>query len=241
MANHDSAAGIVRIVVADDQPLMRQAVSSFFDAEPGHTVIGTAQNGREAVRVVAELRPDLVLMDLDMPEMNGVEATAAIVAAGGRTKVVVLTTFSIMDWIAPALRAGASGYLVKDAAPDELVNAVQRVMADETVLAPAVTQLLVAEVADSAAAERASVSVRPPLGDLTERESQVVNLLAGGLSNKEIAEEMHLSLGSVKLHIGKASDRLGARDRVQLLVRAIELDLVRPTLLRPETAWDRYR
>lgn len=235
----DFTTAATRLVVADDQPLMRRAITAFFDAEPGYEVVGSAPNGREAVRVVADLRPDLVLMDLDMPEMNGVEATAAIVAAGGPTKVVVLTTFSIMEWIGPALRAGASGYLVKDAAPEELVDAVHRVMADETVLSPAVTRLVVDEVTNGPVAP-AGPTPSPATEQLTERETQVVHLLAGGLSNKEIAEEMHLSLGSVKLHIGKASDRLGARDRVQLLVRAIELGMVQPSLLRPETALDRY-
>lgn len=235
----DAAGEVTRLVVADDQPLMRRAIAAFFEAEPGYEVVGTAQNGRDAVRVVAELRPDLILMDLDMPEMTGVEATAAIVHGGAATKVLVLTTFSIMEWIAPALRAGASGYLVKDAAPDELVNAVARVLADETVLSPAVTRLLVQEVTSVPSAQDDRTPT-PPVSELTDRELQVVELLAGGLSNKEIAQELHLSLGSVKLHIGKASDRLGARDRVQLLVRAIELGLVQPSLLRPETAWDRY-
>ncbi|MGB3184461.1 MAG: response regulator transcription factor [Ornithinimicrobium sp.] len=238
MAAPDPIAATIQLVVADDQPLMRQAITAFFNAEPGYEVVGTARNGREAVHVVAELQPDLILMDLDMPQMTGVEATAAIVAAGGPTKVVVLTTFSIMEWVAPALRAGASGYLVKDAAPDELVDAAYRVMANETVLSPAVTRLLVDDFATPDT--RRHPPVAAPEVHLTEREMHVVQLLAGGLSNKEIAEELHLSLGSVKLHMSKASDRLGARDRVQLLVRAMELGLVQPSLLRPETAWDRY-
>lgn len=234
----EPTAASIRLVVADDQPLMRQAITAFFDAEPEYDVVGTAANGREAVRVVAKIQPDLILMDLDMPEMTGVEATAEIVATDSPTKVVVLTTFSIMEWVAPALRAGASGYLTKDAAPDELTVAVARVMADETVLSPAATRLLVEEFASLDAVRVAPTT--PPKIHLTERETQVVHLLAGGLSNKEIAEELHLSLGSVKLHMSKASDRLGARDRVQLLVRAIEVGMVQPSLLRPETSWDRY-
>ncbi|CAN5443957.1 response regulator transcription factor [soil metagenome] len=233
----DPTAASIRLVVADDQPLMRQAITAFFDAEPGYDAVGTAANGREAVRVVAKIRPDLILMDLDMPEMTGAEATAEIVATDSPTKVVVLTTFSIMEWVAPALRR-ASGYLIKDAASDELTVAVARVMADETVLSPAATRLLVEEFASLDAVRVAPTT--PPKIHLTERETQVVHLLAGGLSNKEIAEELHLSLGSVKLHMSKASDRLGARDRVQLLVRAIEVGMVQPSLLRPETSWDRY-
>lgn len=236
--DHEDCAIPVSLVVADDQPLMRQALADFFGAEPGFVVLGTASDGIEAVQLVREVRPDVILMDLQMPRMDGVEATAEITKAGLPTKVIVVTTFAVTEKVVAALRAGASGYLLKDAAPDEIALAVRQVMRDQTVVSPAVTELLVSEVTASNGPTTRSPDPQAPR--LSQREGQVLELLAGGLSNKEIATDLHLSEGSVKLHLGKACDRLGARDRVQLLVKAVELGLVEPSLKMPETAWERY-
>lgn len=238
MPPHDHTAATVSLVVADDQPLMRQALADFFVAEPGFEVLGTASDGLEAMQAVRNLRPDVVLMDLQMPRMDGVEATAAITKEQLPTKVVVVTTFSVTEKVIAALRAGASGYLLKDAAPDEIASSVRRVMDDQTVVSPEVTQLLVSEV--TAGTVQTTRRPHPEAPRLSEREGQVVELLAGGMNNKEIAAELQLSEASIKLHLGKACDRLGARDRVQLLVKAVELRLVEPSLKMPETAWDRY-
>ena len=226
-----------RVLVVDDQPLMRKAIADFFADEPGFEVVGVARDGVEAVEVVAQLRPDVVLMDLDMHRMNGTDATRAIVDSGVPTKVVALTTFSVLEWVIEALRAGASGYLVKDADPADLVDAVRGVLDDTVVMSPRITALLV----DSVVARPPAPAPADAPVSLTEREREVIDLLAGGLNNREMADELHLSEGAVKLHLSKACDRLGARDRVQLLVRAVELGLVDPSLRYPDTAVDRYR
>lgn len=230
----------IRLVIAEDQPLMRRALEEFYSGEPGYDVVGTASDGAEAVHRVAELEPDVILMDIEMPTMTGIEATREICASQAPTKVVMLTTFSVMDKVSAALRAGASGYLVKDATPEDLLEAVVRVMRDETVVSPAVTQLLVDEVMSEEPERGSGVTADEKAPKLTTRELEVLECLAGGLSNKEIAAELYLSEGSVKLHLGKACDRLEARDRVQLLVRAVELGLVSPKLSKPETAWERF-
>lgn len=229
----------VRILIAEDQPLMRQALADFYGGEPGHEVVGVAADGVEAVELASELKPDVILMDIDMPRLNGIDATREISQHQNHSRIVMLTTFSVMDKVSAALRAGASGYLVKDAAPEELLQAIARVMQDETVLSPAVTQLLVDEVTADMAQARSKSPGDDGTPKLTTRELEVLERLAGGLSNKEIAQDLFLSEGSVKLHLGKACDRLGARDRVQLLVRAVEMGMVTPSLARPETAWDR--
>lgn len=232
------SAAVIRLVVADDQPLMRRALCDFFEDEPGFEVLGQANNGSEAIEMGRSLHPDAILMDLDMPEVSGVEAIQQL-TADTDIRCIALTTFSSMEWVLAALRAGASGYLVKDAAPEMIVDAVRDVVNDTMALSPSVVELLAEQVTQLPAAHPPAPSAEAP--DLTEREQQVVDLIAGGLNNKEIAQELHLSEGAVKLHVGKACDRLGARDRVQLLVRAVELGLVAPSLMRPETARDRFR
>ncbi|MBD8063582.1 response regulator [Oceanitalea stevensii] len=228
----------VRVVVADDQPLMRRAIGELVESEADLELVGQASNGAEAVRIVRETGADILLCDLDMPVMSGVEAIAEL-SATGEVRSIALTTFSSMDLVLAALRAGASGYLVKDATPEEIVDAVRQVREDSMVLSPSVVKLLAAHVTTLPAA--AAPQPAPDAPELSEREHQVLQLLAGGLSNREIGAELHLSEGAVKLHLGRACDRLGARDRVQLLVRAVELGLVTPSLLKPETAMDRYR
>lgn len=227
----------ITLVVADDQPLMRRAIAGFFSGEPGFRVLAEAANGEEAIEATRSHRPDIVLMDLDMPRMNGIEATRLIAEENLESKVVVVSTFSVMEWVAPALRAGAAGYLLKESDPDELVAGVRDVMNDNFVLSPQVAALLI----DAVVATPTATPPRAPEIPLTEREMEVVTLLAGGLSNKEMASELHLSEGSIKLHLGKASEKLHARDRLQLLVRAVELGLVNPTLKYPDTGFDRFK
>ncbi|WP_454085902.1 response regulator [Georgenia sp. Marseille-Q6866] len=228
----------VRVVVADDQPLMRRAIGELVESEADLELVGQASNGAEAVQIVRESGADILLCDLDMPVMSGVEAIGEL-STGGEVRSIALTTFSSMDLVLAALRAGASGYLVKDATPEEIVDAVRQVREDSMVLSPSVVKLLAAHVTTLPAT--ATPQPAPDAPELSEREYQVLQLLAGGLSNREIGAELHLSEGAVKLHLGRACDRLGARDRVQLLVRAVELGLVTPSLLKPETAMDRYR
>lgn len=230
----------VRIVVADDHPLMLRAISEMVNDAEGLTVVGTAGNGAEAVRLVRELGPELLMTDLDMPERSGVEAIQEV-AGEGLARCLALTTFSALNWVVEALRAGASGYLLKDSAPEEIIGAVRQVLDDDMVLAPPVVRLLARQVTSGPSRGNDAGSVLASVPEISQREREVVELLAGGLNNKEIAAELFLSEGAVKLHLGKACERLGARDRVQLLVRAVELGLVTPSLLRPETAQDRFR
>src|SRR3712207_2507258 len=208
---------------------MLEALKSFFSAEPGFDVIGTASNGREAVDRCLVSDPDVVLMDMKMPVMDGIEATREITSRSPRSKVLALTTFSTLEFVVPALRAGAAGYLVKDARPDEIITAVHQVLDNEIALSPAIARALADNV----------ISVpdqqQRPADDglrslLTEREMETVSLLAQGLSNREIAEQMHVSEGSVKAYLGRVCEKFGVRDRVQALIKAYQSGLVEPQL-----------
>ncbi|MEX5297882.1 response regulator transcription factor [Kocuria sp. CPCC 205292] len=219
-----------RVLVVDDQPLMLEALKSFFSAEPGFEVIATAANGREAVDRCLAADPDVVLMDMKMPVMDGIEATREITSRSPRSKVLALTTFSTLEFVVPALRAGAAGYLVKDARPDEIIDAVNQVLKDELALSPAIARALadnVISVPDQQQARSADDGLRSLL---TEREMETVTLLAQGLSNREIAEQMHVSEGSVKAYLGRVCEKFGVRDRVQALIKAYQSGLVDPQL-----------
>ncbi|MEX5258807.1 response regulator [Kocuria sp. CPCC 205263] len=219
-----------RVLVVDDQPLMLEALKSFFSAEPGFEVIGTAANGREAVDRCLAIDPDVVLMDMKMPVMDGIEATREITSRSPRSKVLALTTFSTLEFVVPALRAGAAGYLVKDARPDEIIDAVNQVLKDELALSPAIARALadnVISVPDQQQARSADDGLRSLL---TDREMETVTLLAQGLSNREIAEQMHVSEGSVKAYLGRVCEKFGVRDRVQALIKAYQSGLVDPQL-----------
>ncbi len=214
----------------DDQPLMLEALKSFFSAEPGFEVIATAANGREAVDRCLAADPDVVLMDMKMPVMDGIEATREITSRSPRSKVLALTTFSTLEFVVPALRAGAAGYLVKDARPDEIIDAVSQVLKDELALSPAIARALadnVISVPDQQQARSADDGLRSLL---TDREMETVTLLAQGLSNREIAEQMHVSEGSVKAYLGRVCEKFGVRDRVQALIKAYQSGLVDPQL-----------
>jgi DNA-binding NarL/FixJ family response regulator len=217
---------MIRVVLADDQALVRAGFRALLDAQGDIEVVGEAGNGEEAVRLATQLTPDVVLMDIRMPGMDGLSATRGIAAddrlAGVR--VVILTTFGLDEYIFEAIRAGASGFLVKDTEPGELVQAVRVVAGGEALLSPSVTKQLIAEFAARAKEPRTPDS----LEQLTDREREVVALVAEGLSNEEIAGRLFVSPATAKTHVSRAMGKLGARDRAQLVVIAYESGLVRP-------------
>jgi DNA-binding NarL/FixJ family response regulator len=217
---------VIRVLLADDQALVRGGFRALLDAEDDVDVVGEASNGDEAVRLAKHLVPDLVLMDIRMPGVDGLEATRQISADErlGEVRVVILTTFDLDEYVFEALRIGASGFLVKDTEPAELIQAVRAVARGDALLSPGVTRRLVAEFA-TRAKEPAST---PDLDRLTDREREVVALVAEGLSNDEIAERLIVSPATSKTHVSRAMVKLGARDRAQLVVLAYESGLVRP-------------
>ncbi|MFD3645515.1 response regulator [Streptomyces cyaneofuscatus] len=217
----------IRAVIADDQMMVRQGFTVLLNAEPDIEVVGQAVNGRDAVAQAGELAPDVVLMDIRMPELGGIEATRRITAREGSTvKVLVLTTFDLDEYVYEALRAGASGFLLKDASADELAHAVRVVAAGDALLSPNITKRLITEFSRTAGAPRAPLKER--IGDLTERETEVLSLVAAGLSNAEIAGQLILAEQTVKTHVGRILVKLGVRDRTQAAVFAYESGLVRP-------------
>jgi DNA-binding NarL/FixJ family response regulator len=222
-----SARPHVRIVVVDDQEVVRAGFGMLLDTQPDFTVVGSAADGAEAIRVCRELRPDVVLMDVRMPVMDGIEATRQITAdAGGdRPRILVLTTFDLDEHVYDALSAGASGFLLKAVTADRLFDAVRVVAAGEALLAPTVTRRLIAEFA--------RLRPRPSphsatLGALTPRETEVLRLIAEGLSNTEIAGRLVVGEETVKTHVGRVLSKLGLRDRTQAVVMAYESGLVIP-------------
>lgn len=222
---NEEAAVPVRVVLADDQPLVRTALRMVMADTPDIEVVGEAGSGEEAVRLVAELLPDVVVMDVRMPGMDGIEATERIVASGAGTHVVVLTTFDDDDCVYGALRAGAGGFLVKDMALDDILAAVRVVASGDALIAPAVTRRLISEFA----ARPVSPPTPPaPLTGITEREREVLVLVGGGLSNAEIAERLVISVATAKTYLTRLLAKLGARDRVQLVIMAYEAGLVSP-------------
>ncbi|HEX6492477.1 MAG TPA: response regulator transcription factor [Candidatus Dormibacteraeota bacterium] len=212
----------LRLLVADDQALMRAGFRMILEAQPDLRVVAEAADGAEAVEMAQRHRPDVVLMDIRMPRMDGVEATRRL--AGHR--VLILTTFNLDEYVVEALRAGASGFLLKDAPPEELVRAVRVVAAGEALLSPTVTRTLLDRVVQRLPASNAPVPA--VLDELTERELEVLRLVARGLSNSEIAAHLVVGETTVKTHVSHLLDKLGLRDRVQAVVLAYELGLVSP-------------
>ncbi|MFF3245829.1 response regulator [Streptomyces sp. NPDC002870] len=216
----------IRVLVVDDQMMVREGFSVLLNAMPDIEVVGEAVNGREAIAKVAELAPDVVLMDIRMPELNGIEATREIAAAHPGSKVLVLTTFDLDEYVYQALRAGASGFLLKDASARQLADGVRVVAAGEALLAPTVTRRLITEFS------KLSQNPRPPalaqVGDLTERETEVLVLIAQGLSNAEIASHLVVAESTIKTHVSRVLVKLGLRDRTQAAVFAYEARLVTP-------------
>ena len=214
-----------RVLVVDDQALLRTAFSSLIDAEDDLEVVGEAADGRQAVQIAARLRPDVVVMDVRMPVMDGIEATRQITAGQGAgvPRVLILTTFDLDEYVFEALRAGASGFALKSRPLEELLSAIRTVAAGEALLAPSVTRRLIAHFAHRASAPPRTT---PGLAELTEREREVLALVARGLSNAELAGTLHVSLPTAKTHVSRILTKLGARDRTQLVILAYESGVV---------------
>ncbi|MFD5536727.1 response regulator [Streptomyces sp. NPDC127079] len=223
----NSSGGPIRVVIADDQQMVRQGFTVLLNAQPGIEVVGQAVDGLDAVAKVGELTPDVVLMDIRMPELGGIEATRRIVGERPHIKVLVLTTFDLDEYVYEALRAGASGFLLKDASAAKLAEAVQVVAAGDALIAPVITRRLIARFSQlDGGGVRAPLKAR--VGELTERETEVLALIAQGLSNAEIAERLVVAEQTVKTHVGRILVKLGLRDRTQAAVFAYESGLVRP-------------
>jgi len=219
--NTGSRPGVLRLLIADDQAVVRIGFTAMLDAQPDMTVVGAAQDGRQAVSLARHLRPDVVLMDIRMPMLDGIGATRELKAADRAPHVLVLTTFDLDDYVYDALRAGASGFLLKDATPEEIIAAVRVVGSGDALLAPSVTRRLIAEFAG-----RAKLVAPPELDRLTAREREVLLLVAAGLTNAEIAGRLYLAEQTVKSHVSSVLLKLGLRDRVQAVILAYESGLV---------------
>jgi DNA-binding NarL/FixJ family response regulator len=211
----------VRTLLVDDQPLIRASLQMVVTDAPDLTVVGEAGDGAEAVRLAADLRPDVVVMDIRMPGMDGIEATRRILAADDGCRVLMLTTFDDDEYVYGALRAGASGFLVKDMALDDILTAVRVVACGDALIAPAVTRRLIAAFAAPTSARRTGMRLA-----VTDREAEVLTLIGRGLSNAEIAAALVLSVTTVKTYVTRLLAKLGARDRVQLVILAYEAGLV---------------
>jgi DNA-binding NarL/FixJ family response regulator len=218
---------MIKVVLVDDQRLVRTGFAAILSTEPGIEVIGEAADGQEAVRLCQRLRPDVVLMDIRMPIMDGVEATRALAGpqAVEPLKVIILTTFDLDEYVYAALQAGASGFLLKDAPPEDLVHAIEVVAAGEALLAPSITRKLITTFASQPRGDSTAIA---QLQQLTERESEVLVHMARGLANHEIATAMYLGETTIKTYVGRILSKLNARDRVQAVVVAYEGGLVVP-------------
>jgi DNA-binding NarL/FixJ family response regulator len=222
---------MIGVLVADDHALMRNGLSAMLNAQPDMQVVGEAEDGAAAVNESIRLQPDVVVMDIRMPRLDGIEATRRLVALGhGAPHVLVLTTFDLDEYVYEALRAGAGGFALKDASPTQLAEAVRTVAAGEALLAPAVTRRLIERYTRAPTPE---VARRERFSELTERELEVLQLLTRGLSNLEIGERLFLSEATVKTHVTRVLAKLGVRDRVQAVVLAYETGLAQPGAAEP--------
>jgi DNA-binding NarL/FixJ family response regulator len=216
----------IRVAIADDQPLVRAGFATMVSYAEDLELVGEADNGNHAVTVAKQARPDVILMDIRMPEVDGLEATKRITSDPDLTgtRIIILTTFDVDDYVHQALRNGASGFLLKDARPEDILNAVRIVAAGEALLAPSVTRRLIERFTTTTTADRPAAR----LAQLTERESEVLILVAQGLSNAEIADHLHISLYTAKTHVSRILTKLHARDRAQLVILAYETHLITP-------------
>jgi DNA-binding NarL/FixJ family response regulator len=223
---------MIRVLVADDQTLVRGSFRLLVDTAPDLTAVGEAATGTEAVAIAKQERPDVVLMDIRMPDLDGIEATRRICAdpATAGVRVLILTTFDIDEYVFTALRAGASGFLLKDTRPPDLIGAIRVIAAGDALLAPGVTRRLIEEFTRAPEPSQRPVA---SLAETTEREREVLTLIGLGLSNTEIAAHLHVSLSTAKTHVGRLLMKLGARDRAQLLIAAYDNGLVLPAPKQP--------
>ena len=217
---------MTRVMIVDDQAMVRAGFRMIIQSEPDLTVVGEAADGREAIELAERCAADVALMDVRMPHLDGIEATAVITSRPGGPRVLMLTTFDLEDHVYAALRAGASGFLLKDAPAEQLIDAIRIVARGDALLAPSVTRLLIAEVARRPAVDMSAAA--DGLSELTDRELDVMRLVARGRSNAEIADDLYLGEATVKTHVGRVLAKLGLRDRVQMVVRAYESGLVTP-------------
>lgn len=216
---------MIRVLIADDQAMIRSGLRMILETESNITVVGEAADGDDAVQLARRARPDVVLMDVRMPRMDGIEATQAICAEPSAPRVLILTTFDLDDYVYAALRAGASGFLLKDAPAEQLVEAIRVVAEGDALLAPSVTRRLIDELARRPSLDSGAVA---GVADLTDRELDVLRLVARGLSNAEIATELFLGEATVKTHLGRVFAKLQVRDRAQAVVAAYESGVVTP-------------
>ena len=215
------------VLIVDDQPLQRYGFHLLLDSVPETDVVGEAAHGAEAVRKTAELRPDVVLMDVRMPGMDGIEATRRIVAAGGRTRVLIVTTFDLDEYAYAGLRAGASGFLLKDARPEELIAGIHAVATGDAVVAPSLTRRLLDTYVHQVAAPP-TAAPDPRVASLSAREHEVLVAIGRGWTNAEIAERLMLTESTVKKHVSRVLAKVGARDRIQAVIVAYDAGLVTP-------------
>ncbi|MFI7321514.1 response regulator [Streptomyces venezuelae] len=221
------------VLIVDDQPMQRFGFRMLLESQDDMTVAGEAGNGSEAVRMTAELNPDVVLMDIRMPGLDGIEATRRIVASGDRTRVLILTTFDLDEYAYAGLRAGASGFLIKDALPEELLSGIRAVASGDAVVAPSLTRRLLDAYADhlptTSGTAAADPAADPRLSSLTHREREILTVIGQGWTNAEIASRLHLAESTVKTHVGRILAKTGTRDRVQAVILAYDTKLVTPS------------
>jgi DNA-binding NarL/FixJ family response regulator len=217
---------MIRVLLVDDQAMVRVGFRMILESEDDFTVVGEAADGLEAIELAKRSSPDVVLMDVRMPNMDGIEATSVLSALPSSPRVLMLTTFDLDDYVYAALRAGASGFMLKDAPAEQLVEAVRVVARGDALLAPSITRLLIEEVARRPTVD--PLTIAPGLADLTDRELEVLKHVARGLSNGEIAEQLFLGEATVKTHLGRVLTKLNVRDRVQAVVMAYESGVVTP-------------
>jgi len=218
----------IRVLLCDDQALVRGGFRMILEARPDLQVVGEAADGAQAVRLARQTQPDVILMDVRMPHLDGVEATRQIVAAGSPARILVLTTYDLDEYVHAAIRAGASGFLLKDVQPAQLAEAIRVIAAGDALLAPSVTRRLLGQFARTLPGPRASRASPASLSALTERKTEVLRLLAAGLSNAELAGRLYISEATVKSHVSSLLRKLGLRDRVQAVILAYDTGLVTP-------------
>ncbi|MEU0198328.1 MULTISPECIES: response regulator transcription factor [unclassified Streptomyces] len=219
------------VLIADDQPLQRFGSRMLLESQDDMTVVGEAANGSEAVRMAAELHPDVVLMDIRMPGLDGIEATRRITAAGDRTRILIVTTFDLDEYAYAGLRAGASGFLVKDAQPEELLAGIRAVATGDAVVAPSLTRRLLDAYVHHLPTDPSSETLQedPRLSSLTDREREILTVIGKGWTNTEIATRLHLAESTVKTHVGRILAKTGSRDRIQAVILAYDTKLVQPS------------